>query len=186
MDSSNLNESLLVVQVVDKWFFGIFSVVAMKSRRDKTLDAIDWKLIEALQIDARTSLSALGKTVGLSQPAVSERVKRLESLGIIEGYSARINYTLIGLDLLAIIRVKTTFDKLPACLKYFSATPEILEVYRVTGEDCLILKVVVARASQLEVIVDKIAKYGSATTSIVLSSRPPNPVTKKAVAAFGN
>lgn len=152
----------------------------MNSKRDNSLDAIDWKLIEALQVDARASLSSLGKRVGLSQPAVSERVKRLESLGIIEGYSARINYALVGLDLLAIIRVKTTFEKLHACLKYFAATPEVLEVYRVTGEDCLILKVVVARASQLESIVDKIARYGSVTTSIVLSSRPPNPVTRKA------
>lgn len=158
----------------------------MKSRRDKTLDATDWKLLEALQVDARISLSALGKKVGLSQPAVSERVKRLESLGIIEGYFARINYNLVGLDLCAIIRVKATFDKLHACLKYFASSPEVLEVYRVTGEDCLVLKVIVARAAQLEAIVDKIARYGSVTTSIVLSTQPATPVTRKILSAFDN
>jgi Lrp/AsnC family transcriptional regulator, leucine-responsive regulatory protein len=155
----------------------------MKTKRHNNLDSIDWKLLEALQVDARTSLSTLGRRVGLSQPAVSERVKRLESLGIIEGYTARINHHLIGLDLFAIIRVKTTIEKLQACLRAFKHMPEVLEVHRVTGEDCLVLKVIVARASQLEPIVDKIAKFGSVTTSIVLSSQPPNPVTQSIVAA---
>ena len=64
----------------------------MNSKQAVQLDAIDWRIVEALQADGRASLSSLGKKVGLSQPAVSERVKRLEVRGVIEGYSARINF----------------------------------------------------------------------------------------------
>jgi len=155
----------------------------MSSKRRQSLDSIDWRLIEELQIDARVSLSQLGNRVGLSQPAVSERVKRLEAAGVIEGYTARINYHAVGLDLLAVVRVKTTFEKLQACLRMFASMPEILEVYRVTGEDCLVLKVIVAQAQQLESVIDKLAKHGSVTTSIVLSSRPPTPVSRRIMAA---
>jgi Lrp/AsnC family leucine-responsive transcriptional regulator len=152
----------------------------MNSKKAVELDAIDWRLIEALQADGRASLSSLGKKVGLSQPAVSERVKRLEARGVIEGYSARINLRAVGLDLLAIARIKTTFANLQACLKLFASMPEILEVHRVTGEDCLIVKVLVPRAEQLEAVIDRLAKYGSVTTSIVLSSQPPAAITRRA------
>ena len=151
----------------------------MNSKKPIQLDAIDWRIIEALQADGRASLSSLGKKVGLSQPAVSERVKRLEARGVIEGYSARINFRAVGLDLLAIARIKTTFANLQACLKLFASMPEILEVHRVTGEDCLIIKVLVPRAEQLEAVIDRLAKYGSVTTSIVLSSQPPTAISRR-------
>jgi len=151
----------------------------MNSKKAIQLDAIDWRIIEALQADGRASLSSLGKKVGLSQPAVSERVKRLEARGVIEGYSARINFRAVGLDLLAIARIKTTFANLQACLKLFASMPEILEVHRVTGEDCLIIKVLVPRAEQLEAVIDRLAKYGSVTTSIVLSSQPPTAISRR-------
>ena len=151
----------------------------MNSKKAIQLDAIDWRIIEALQADGRASLSSLGKRVGLSQPAVSERVKRLEARGVIEGYSARINFRAVGLDLLAIARIKTTFANLQACLKLFASMPEILEVHRVTGEDCLIIKVLVPRAEQLEAVIDRLAKYGSVTTSIVLSSQPPTAISRR-------
>jgi Lrp/AsnC family leucine-responsive transcriptional regulator len=155
----------------------------MKSKHIERLDIIDWRIIEELQLDGRVPLSTLGRKVGLSQPAVSERVKRLESTGVIDGYAARINFHAIGLDLLAIARVKTTFERLQACLKVFTSMPEILEVHRVTGEDCFILKVLVPRASQLESVIDRLAKYGSVTTSIVLSSMRPMPITRRTTAA---
>jgi Lrp/AsnC family leucine-responsive transcriptional regulator len=155
----------------------------MQSKRTERLDTTDWRIIEELQLDGRVPLATLGKRIGLSQPAVSERVKRLESLGVIEGYAARVNFQAVGLDLLAIARIRTTFEKLQACLKLFASMPEILEVHRVTGEDCLILKVLVPRAAQLESVIDRLAKYGSVTTSIVLSSVRPAPITYKTIAA---
>ena len=155
----------------------------MKSRQAERLDSTDWRILEMLQLDGRAPLSALARKIGLSQPATSERVKRLESLGVIEGYAARVNFQAVGLDLLAIARVRTTFEKLQDCLKLFASMPEILEVHRVTGEDCLILKVLVPKAAQLESVIDRLAKYGSVTTSIVLSSMPPAPITHRTVAS---
>jgi Lrp/AsnC family transcriptional regulator, leucine-responsive regulatory protein len=155
----------------------------MKTKRALRLDAIDWRIVEELQRDGRVALSKLGKKVGLSQPAVSERVKRLESAGVIKGYSAHIDFQAVGLDLLAIVRVKTTFEKQQACMKLFASMPEIVEVHRVTGEDCLVLKVLVPHAAQLESVIDRLAKYGSVTTSIVLSSLPPAPITQRAMAS---
>ena len=155
----------------------------MKSRQAERLDSTDWRILEMLQLDGRAPLSGLARKIGLSQPATSERVKRLESLGVIEGYAARVNFQAVGLDLLAIARVRTTFEKLQDCLKLFASMPEILEVHRVTGEDCLILKVLVPKAAQLESVIDRLAKYGSVTTSIVLSSMPPAPITHRTVAS---
>ncbi len=154
--------------------------MAMKPRRTASLDRIDWRIIEELQRDGRIAVSALGRKVGLSQPATSERIKRLESQGVIAGYSARIDFRAVGLDLMAIARLKTTFDKLQACQKLFASMPEILEVHRVTGEDCFILKVLVPKAAQLESVIDRLAQHGSVTTSIVLSSSPPAPVRQAA------
>src|SRR6185369_5794442 len=102
-----------------------------------------------------------------------------EARGVIEGYSARINFRAVGLDLLAIARIKTTFANLQACLKLFESMPEVLEVHRVTGDDCLIVKLLVPRAAQLESVIDRLAKYGSVTTSIVLSSQPPAAITRR-------
>src|SRR4030088_1448831 len=140
----------------------------MQSKRTERLDTTDWRIIEELQRDGRVPLATLGKRIGLSQPAVSERVKRLESLGVIEGYAARVNFQAVGLDLLAIARIRTTFEKLQACLKLFASMPEILEVHRVTGEDCLILKVLVPRAAQLESVIDRLAAGCTVGHSIVL------------------
>jgi Lrp/AsnC family leucine-responsive transcriptional regulator len=157
--------------------------ISMKSRRAERLDAIDWRILEMLQVDGRAPLSALARRIGLSQPATSERVKRLESLGVIEGYTARVSFQAVGLDLLAIARVKSTFEKLQDCIELFGSMPEILEVHRVTGEDCFILKVLVPKAAQLESVIDRLAKHGSVTTAIVMSSMPPVPITHRTVAS---
>jgi Lrp/AsnC family transcriptional regulator, leucine-responsive regulatory protein len=152
----------------------------MKAKSRYELDRLDWRIIEQLQVNSRKPLAKLGREIGLSQPAISERVKRLEKAGVIEGYSARVNAHAVGLDLVAIARLKTSFQHLKACYQLFASMPEVLEVHRVTGEDCFILKVIVPRAAQLESVVDRMAKYGSVTTSIVLTSTTPAPITRKA------
>lgn len=134
-------------------------------------------------MDGSASLSALARRIGQAPPATSKRVKRLESLGVIESYAARVNFQAVGLDLLAIARVKTSFEKLPDCLKLFAAMPEILEVHRVTGEECFVLKVLVPKAAQLESVIDRLAKYCSVTTSIMLSSMRPAPITHRTLAS---
>jgi Lrp/AsnC family transcriptional regulator, leucine-responsive regulatory protein len=139
------------------------------------LDKKDRLILQALQDDARQSLASLGKRIGLSQPAMSERVRKLEDAGVIEGYGARVNPRSLGLSLQAMIRIRTTHAHIKAYLKLFETMPEVIEVDRITGEDCFIVRCVFAEPAELERIVDTLAAYGSVATSLVLSS----PVRKK-------
>jgi Lrp/AsnC family transcriptional regulator, leucine-responsive regulatory protein len=140
------------------------------------LDKKDRQILMALQLDARQSLSALGKRIGLSQPAVSERVKKLEEAGVIEGYGARINLRSVGLRLQAVVRVRTSHEHIRRYVALFQSMPEVLDVVRVTGEDCFVVRCVFAEAEDMERVVDQLAAHGSVSTSLVLS----HPVSKPA------
>lgn len=142
------------------------------------LDRLDIAILEALQENARTPLSEVGRRVGLSQPATSERVKRLEDRGILAGYTARLDAAALGLGMMAIIRLKTTHEHIKPALKAFAEMPHVVEVHRLTGEDCFLLKVLVPTPGQLETIVDTIARFGAVTTSLVLRSEPAKPLGK--------
>ena len=134
------------------------------------LDKKDLRILEALQTDARQSLAAIGKRIGLSQPAMSERVRKLEEAGVIEGYSARVNLRAIGVGLQAIIRIQTTHLGIAPYIKLFKSMPEVLEADRVTGEDCFIVRCAIAQPEDLQRVVDALAVHGAVTTSLVLSS----------------
>ncbi|WP_219218953.1 Lrp/AsnC family transcriptional regulator [Variovorax boronicumulans] len=140
------------------------------------LDKKDRLILEALQRDARQSLAAIGKRIGLSQPAMSERVRKLEDAGVIEGYGARVNLRAIGIGLQAIIRIQTTHEGIRPYIQLFEDMPEVLEADRVTGEDCFIVRCAIAEPQDLERVVDALARHGGVTTSLVLSS----PVRKTA------
>lgn len=142
------------------------------------LDRLDIAILEALQENARTPLSEVGRRIGLSQPATSERVKRLEERGIIAGYGAQVDPAALGLGMMAIIWLKTTHAHIKPALRAFAEMPYIIEVHRMTGEDCFLLKVLVPTPGQLETIVDTIARFGVVTTSLVLRSEPVKPLGK--------
>lgn len=141
------------------------------------LDKKDRQILQALQADARQSLAALGKRIGLSQPAMSERVRKLEAAGVIEGYGARVNLRAIGVGLQAIIRIQTTHAGIAPYVQLFQQMPEVLEADRVTGEDCFIVRCAIAQPSDLERVVDALAVHGGVTTSLVLSSPVRKAVT---------
>lgn len=149
------------------------------------LDEKDLAILEALQEDGRIPLSELGRKIGLSQPAMSERVKRLEERGVIAGYGARLNLPALGLGMMAIIRLKTAHEHIAACQKQFAALPFIVEVHRVTGDDCFVLKAVVPAPEDLATIVDAIGRFGAVTTSVVLRSEPAKPVGRALLRAAG-
>lgn len=134
------------------------------------LDSVDWALLTELQQNARISYTELGRRVGLTPPAVIERVRRLEDSGVISGYRVDLNMDRIGRPLKAVIRIAQNDARgcnLGAVLRDM---PEVLETDRITGEDCYTLKVAVASPERLEDFLDRLAVYGKTTTSIVLSS----------------
>ena len=142
----------------------------------RTLDKLDCRILELLQRNARMSNTEIGKRIGLSQPAVTARIQKLEDDGVIEGYGARINARRAGLEISALIRLKTTHDKIEACLRMFDAMPAITAADRVTGEDCFVVRATVDAMSQLEAVIDSLAAFGAVSTSIVLATYPSKPL----------
>ena len=142
----------------------------MTLENKKILDNVGWQILTALQQDARLSFAELGRRVGLSLPAVAERVRRLEEAGIITGYSAK-----IGLSIMAFIRVNTSGDRYPTFISLACKMPEVVECHHLTGTDSFIVKVVVSSIPHLEKLITTFSSYGQTATSVVLSS----PVTEK-------
>ena len=137
---------------------------------EKALDTTSWEILCALQEDARLSFTELGRRVGLSPPAVAERVHKLEEAGIIAGYHAEVCPEKMGYALMAFIRLSTTSEKCPTVSAFVSRLPEVLECHRVTGSDSFFLKVIVSSVAHLEALLDQLLPYGQLITSVVLSS----------------
>jgi Lrp/AsnC family transcriptional regulator, leucine-responsive regulatory protein len=143
----------------------------MASESTYTLDDTDWKLLQALQEDARQSFTALGQCIGLSRPAVAERVKRLEELGIISGYRAEIDLGKLGQGITAFIRMNTNKkDDAAKLTAILFDLEEVKECYRGTGGDCFTIKVVVSSIQHLDAVLEQIREYGNPTTSVMLAS----------------
>jgi Lrp/AsnC family leucine-responsive transcriptional regulator len=134
------------------------------------MDAVDRQLLEALQDDARTSYTELGRMVSLTPPAVAERVRRLENSGIITGYHAHVDLKKAGYGLMAFIRLNSAPELAKQLGHIATETPEVLEFYNVTGTESFMLKAVARSIEHLEKVISLLLPYGHTTTSIVLSS----------------
>jgi Lrp/AsnC family leucine-responsive transcriptional regulator len=146
------------------------------------LDDIDRRLLHELQHNARVSYSELGRRVGLTPPAVAERVRRLEEGGIILGYHAQVDPGRVGLPLTAFIRVSARAASRTELGERVPDYPEVLEAHRVTGVDCYVLKVAVTDVSHLQDLIDRLMPFGDTVTSIVLSSPVNHRVLESAAA----
>ena len=137
---------------------------------EKLLDETGWHLLQEVQQNARLSYSELGQRVGLSSPAVADRLHRMEEAGLITGYHAEVNLTKLGLPVLAIIRLGSFVGQ--TCNRVASQVseiPEVLECYKVTGTDCVVVKVAAASIDHLERVIEQLSLYGPAATSLVFS-----------------
>jgi Lrp/AsnC family leucine-responsive transcriptional regulator len=136
------------------------------------LDRIAWKIIEELQQTARLSWAELGRRVGLTTPAVAERVHRLEKLGVIRGFHADIDLERLGLPILIFVRLSMAGPEslVRSFQQHVKAWDEILECHRVTGSDSFIVKARVISVEHLEAVLDKLGHYGTTSTATVLSS----------------
>jgi Lrp/AsnC family leucine-responsive transcriptional regulator len=108
----------------------------------RTIDEIDAQILERLQENARVTQAEIAKAVGLAPSAVMERIRKLESKGVIQGYSAAIDPHVAGLPLLAFVSVRTSeYGPEQPSAQALAAIPEVLEVHHVAGDDCYLLKV---------------------------------------------
>ena len=144
-----------------------------RQNNDSAVDATNRRLLEELQADARLTMAELGRRVGLSAPAVTERVQRLEQDGVIEGYRARLSPRALGFALSAILRVRPAPRELRKVAELARETPEVVECHRITGDDCYFMKLHVRDVEHLEEVIDRFATFGQTTTSIMQSSPVP-------------
>ncbi|EFH83851.1 Lrp/AsnC family transcriptional regulator [Ktedonobacter racemifer] len=156
----------------------------MTFKDDFLLDETGWNILRELQRDARQSFPELGRRVGLSSPAVAERVRKLEDAGVITGYGARINPAKVGLPMMAFVRLTTTPMSETGLHTFITDLPELLECHRVTGNESFLLKLVVTSISHLERVLNQLMNYGPVATSIVLST-PRSGAPLKQEAASG-
>ncbi|WP_446216520.1 Lrp/AsnC family transcriptional regulator [Micromonospora sp. IBHARD004] len=134
------------------------------------MDDMDWALLRELQADARLSFSELSRRVHLSPPAVAERVRRLEESGVITGYHAHVDLTRAGRSVVALIRMSCYG---PRCIlndPEVAGWPEIMEIHRITGDACSMLKVAAGSIDEFEGVIDRLAPYGQPSSTMVLSS----------------
>jgi Lrp/AsnC family transcriptional regulator, leucine-responsive regulatory protein len=137
------------------------------------LDPTNLRLLAELQADARLTLAELGRRVGLSSPAVAERVGRLERDGVVRGYHADVDPRALGFALSAVIRVRPAPRQLGEVAQLARETPEVVECHRITGDDCFVLRAHVRDVDHLEEVIDRFTLFGQTTTSIVQSSPVP-------------
>ena len=145
------------------------------------IDEIDWKILKELQVNARISFAELGRRVGLTTPAVIERVRKLEDARIITGYRVEIDTAKVGLPITAFVRMSITGVDYSHIIEVAEESNEVLECHRGTGGDSFIMKVAVADVGHLQLLIDKLTPYGITTTSIVLSS----PVKSRVIESNG-
>ena len=143
----------------------------------RDIDSINIRLLAELQRDPRLTMSELGRRIGMSSPAVTERVRRLEEAGVIQGYRLDVNPAALGLPITVYVRVRPNAGQLPKIMELAQQIPEVVECHRVTGEDCFVLKVHIPAIDQLDRLLDGFLLYGSTITTIIQSSpvplRPP-------------
>ena len=134
------------------------------------MDITDYRIIELLQEDGRISMKELGKIVGLTSPAVSERVKRLEESGVIQGYKAIVNPDKLGRVIKSFINISLPSENYNNFIEYAKGDNRIVECHHITGDDCLLLKVIVKDMYELEQVIDHIKQVGRTKTSVILST----------------
>ncbi|WP_088344688.1 MULTISPECIES: Lrp/AsnC family transcriptional regulator [Rhodomicrobium] len=137
------------------------------------LDQVDARILRALVQDARTSIAELARLVGLSAPSVSERIRRLEEAGVIEGYTLAVSAKALGRPLAAWLRIRPMPGQLQTVAEILQGLPDIVECDRITGEDCFIARAYVRSVADLERLIDQIIPYAMTNTSIVQSSPVP-------------
>jgi Lrp/AsnC family transcriptional regulator, leucine-responsive regulatory protein len=138
-----------------------------------SLDPVNRRLLAELQADARLSLAELGRRVGLTAPAVGERLQRLEESGVVRGYHAEVDPRALGYALSAVLRIRPASRQIPTVADLARRTAEVVECHRITGEDCFLMKLHVRDVEHLEEVIDHFVALGQTTTSIVQSSPVP-------------
>ncbi len=137
------------------------------------MDVVNRALLMELRDDGRLSLAELGRRVGLSAPAVAERLQRLQEGGVVRGYRADLDPRALGYPMGVVLRIRPEARHLRTVAECARQTPEVVACHRITGDDCYFMKLYVRDIEHLEELIDRFTPYGQTTTSIIQSSPVP-------------
>jgi len=137
------------------------------------LDDTNRRLLRELHANPRITMSALGRIVGMSAPAVTERVQRMERDGVITGYRVEVDPAALGLPVSAFTRVRPAPRELSKVAELAASLPQVSECHRITGEDCFLIRVHAPTIQELEETLDQFLLYGQTVTSMVVSTPVP-------------
>lgn len=133
------------------------------------IDSLNWKILDCLQQNARATNTEIGRKVGISSPAVSERIKKMEDSGVIHSYKTIVSPFETGYQLKAIITLRAFMGKLRPFLEKVKTYDEVLNCYRITGNENFVMEVILKNQKHLEQFIDQLISYGETKTQIVLS-----------------
>lgn len=148
---------------------------------NQKIDDLNWAILQSLQKNARESFANIGRKVGLTPPAVAERIKKMEDLGIINGYKVIVSHVQTGYQLKAIITLRAFVGKLKPFLEAVKNFEEVTNCYRITGNENIIMDVVLRDQFHLEKFIDKLIQYGETRTHIILSEVVSDAPIKKRI-----
>lgn len=133
------------------------------------IDDLNWRILSSLQQNSRESFSSIGRKIGLTSPAVAERVKKMEDTGILEGYLAKVSHSKLGYQLKAMITMKAFMGRLKPFLEKVKTLDEVVNCYRITGNENIIMEVVLRDQFHMEKFIDMLIQYGETRTNVILS-----------------
>jgi Lrp/AsnC family leucine-responsive transcriptional regulator len=139
-----------------------------KTLNNKVLDDLNWHILEQLQTDGRMSAAEIGRRVGLSAPAVADRIQKLEELGYIKGYQTLLDLDKLGLTIRAMVSYKNARLKHSELIQLISSIPEVLEWYTITGNYSVLLKLATSSSQRLAALIVKLEEFGETNTSLIL------------------
>ncbi len=134
-----------------------------------SVDSLNWKILKCLQQNARMSNAEIGRRVGISSPAVGERIKKMEDAEIIQGYTTFVSPFEVGYQLKALITLRAFMGMLKPFLEKVKTYDEVVNCYRITGNENIVMEVVLKNQKHLEIFIDQLISYGETKTQIVLS-----------------
>ena len=137
------------------------------------LDEFGVRLLAALNENPRARVSELARQLGVSAPTVRDRIARLEDSGVIRGYRLDIDPAAVGLPVGAWVRLRPGPGQLPKAAELAGRTPQVVECHRISGEDCLLMRIQVETIAALEDVLDRFLLHGQTTTSFVVSTPVP-------------
>lgn len=133
------------------------------------LDPINRHILRLLQENARISNAQIARSVGVTSPAVAERIRKMEDAGVIKGYTTKISHYDLGYQLRAIITLRAFMGRLKAFLEKVQSFDEVINCYRITGNENIVMEVVLDNQKHLEQFIDQLITYGETKTQIILS-----------------